>query len=82
MSQNHYPLIGRKAAPSCDAGPLDTVNPFTPPTCSKCVARLEAKVAAEVASAASTTSNQERRMHISTADMFREILEGRHQEAA
>jgi hypothetical protein len=82
MAQNHYPLIGRKPAPSCDASLLDTANPFTPPTCPKCIARLEAKVAAELASAATTKNAQERRLHNGTAAMFRDVLNGRHQVAA
>jgi hypothetical protein len=82
VAQNHYPLIGRKPAPSCDAGPLDTANPFTPPTCPKCIARLEAKVAAEVASAAETKNAQERQLHAGTAAMFTDILNGQHRLAA
>lgn len=82
MAQNHYPLIGRKPAPSCNADTQDTANPFTPPTCPKCIARLEAKIAAELASEAVTKNVQERRLHASTAAMFRDILNGTHQLAA
>ena len=82
MAHNHYPVFGRKPLASCEAGPLDTANPFTPPTCPKCIARLEAKVAAELASSAATKNAQEQRLHSGTAAMFRDILDGRHQEAA
>lgn len=82
MAQNHYPLIGRKAPPSCQASAQDTANPFTPPTCPKCIARLEAKVAAEDVATITSRSKQERQLHASTARMYREILSGTHQIAA
>ena len=81
MAHNHYPLFGRTPPSSCNAGSQDTANPFTPPTCPKCIARLEAKVAAEQAEA-DRCKGQERRFHLGTASMFRDILNGVHQVAA
>jgi hypothetical protein len=72
---NHYPLIGRKVPGSCN-DQFGTADPFAHVECPKCRARLEAKVAADTATAAEyCVGRQERRFFLASAANIQRILD-------
>lgn len=83
MAHNHYPIIGRSIPASCGGGAGDTANPFTPPTCPKCIERLQWKIDAELAGAANPQHDKQLRvLQAATAAHFQRILAGTEQVSA